>query len=534
MPGLPPHWRSLPRAFVHQARARRAAPAVTDVSGKDLTYGELFEHAAALGRVLSRRLTASTYVGLFVPPSVAGATANIALSLWGKVPVNLNYTTGQDQVDSAIRQCGIQQVVTSRRVIERSRVRLTADLIYLEDIPQALTMWDKLWAGVVGRAVPVGLLGIVLPGLRADSRSATATVLFTSGSTGEPKGVILSHGNILSNIMQVEVQFEPLPGEVVLGILPFFHAMGYTVTLWAVLCLGRRAVFHANPLEARVIGELCQQHGVTLLFATPTFMRHYLRRCSREQFATVRRAALGAEKLSPELAGELRQTLAIEPLEGYGCTETAPVISFNVDRDVRTPDGRSIPGNRLGTVGRPVPGTAIKTINADTGAELPAGAEGVICVKGPQVMAGYLGRPEATAKVLKDGWYITGDIGRSDEDRFLTIGGRLSRFSKVGGEMIPHEKVEDAVRTAAGVDDHALAVTGLSDARRGERLVVLYADLGGKSPEEISRILAARDIPRLWIPAAADYIKVEAIPILGNGKVDLGQLRRIAEARQGA
>jgi acyl-[acyl-carrier-protein]-phospholipid O-acyltransferase/long-chain-fatty-acid--[acyl-carrier-protein] ligase len=498
-----------------------------------LSYGGLFERAVVLGRVLERSLGPSPYVGLLVPPSVAGAVANVAISLRGKVPVNLNFTAGQDHVNHAIGQCGILQVVATRRVIERYKFVLDADLIYLEDIPPTVTLSDKLWAAFVARVMPFALLGLVLPGLRGDRLDATASVLFTSGTTGEPKGVVLSHGNILSNIRQVEVQFEPLPGEVMLGILPFFHAMGHTVNLWAVLCLGRKAVFHHNPVEARVVGDLCRRHGVTLLFATPTFMRIYLRRCGREQFATVRRVALGGENLSPELARDLRQVLGVEALEGYGCTELSPVVSFNVDRDVMTIDGQVIPGNRLGTVGQPLPGTLIKTIDPDTDSELPTGMEGVICVKGPQVMVGYLGQAKATGEVLKDGWFITGDIGRIDENGFLILGGRLRRFSKVGGEMISHERVEGELRAAAGVDEHDLAVTGLPDSRRGERLVVLYASLGGKSPAEISRLLIDRGIPKLWIPKVEDYIKVEAIPILGNGKVDLGQVCKIALAGSG-
>ena len=367
--------------------------------------------------------------------------------------------------------------------------------------------------------------------MRGDSLGATAAILFTSGTTGEPKGVVLSHSNILSNIRQVEVQLEPLPKEVVLGILPFFHAMGYSFNLWAVLCLGRVAVFHSNPLEAQVVGDLCRRHGVTMIFAAPTFMRLYLRRCTREQFATVRRVVLGAERLSPELAHDIREKLGVEPLEAYGCTELSPGVSFNVDHEIHTTDGRTIGGNRLGTVGRPMPGTMIKTVNPETGSDLPSGTEGVVCVKGPQVMVGYLDQPTATAEVLKDGWFVTGDIGRVDEDGFLIIGGRLSRFSKVGGEMVPHERIEEMLRGAAGVDEHALVVTGVPDPRRGERLVVLYTDLGGKSPEDVSRILITRSLPKLWIPAVADFIKVEAIPMLGNGKVDLRQLRQIAEAR---
>ncbi len=216
---------------------------------------------------------------------------------------------------------------------------------------------------------------------------------------------------------------------------------------------------------------------------------------------------------------------------GYGCTELSPVVAFKIDHDVRTAEGRIVGGNRLGTAERP-PGTLIKTLSPETVTELPAGSEGIICVKGPQLMVGYLDNPKATAEALKDVWYITGDIGRLDDDGFLILGGRLARFSMIGGEMVPDERIEEAVRNAAGVDDRSIVVTAIPDQRRGERLVVLYTDLGGKSPaRDISLISNAGHMPKLWIPADDDYIKGEAIPRLGNGKVDLGQLCKIAQER---
>jgi len=481
--------------------------------------------------MLDRRLGPEKNVGLLLPPSVAGALANVALALRGRVPVNLNYTAGNDHVNAAIRKSGIGRVVTSRRLLERSGIKPNAETLDLDVLAPSVTTFDKLWAAFVSRTVPLSHLGRFLPGLHQDRLDATATILFTSGTTGEPKGVVLSNRNILSNIRQVELQLQPMPEEVVLGILPFFHAMGHTVNLWATLCLGRRAVYHSNPLEAQIVGDLCQRHGVTLIFATPTFLRLYLRRCRREQFATVRRVALGAEKLSPELAEDIRTKLGIEPLEGYGCTELSPVVAFNVDHEIPASDGRPISGNREGTVGRPLPGTRVKTIDPDSQADLPSGSEGMICVKGPQVMVGYLDQPEQTAEAVVDGWYLTGDIGRIDEDGFLIIGGRLSRFSKIGGEMVPHERVEEALRTAAGVDDRTLVVTSVPDPRRGERLVVLYSDLAGKKPEDVTRSLITQGTPKLWIPSAEDFMKVEAIPLLGNGKLDLGLLRRIALER---
>ena len=236
---------------------------------------------------------------------------------------------------------------------------------------------------------------------------------------------------------------------------------------------------------------------------------------------------LGAEKLKPELARDINQTLGIEPLEGYGCTELSPVVAVNVPRDVRLPDGRVIAGNRLGTVGMPVPGTAIKTIDRETGVDLPRGDEGIIAVKGPQVMVGYLNRPEATAQVLKGGWYITGDIGYLDNDGFLKITDRASRFSKIAGEMVPHVGIESAVMELTGVDEHHVAVTGVPDPKHGERLCVLYTDLG-MSPGEVHSRLHAGALPKVWIPSVRDFIHVEEIPITATGKVDLRQIREIA------
>ncbi|MHB1557410.1 MAG: AMP-binding protein [Isosphaeraceae bacterium] len=524
---LPREWRSLPSAFVHAARANPARTAICDSTGASLTYGQTFLRALALGRVLSRTWSPERHVGLMVPPVVPAAVANLAVSLWGKVPVNLNYTASEDAVNSSVAQCGITHVITSARALDRFQIRPKAELILLEDIPKRVTLADKLWAAAVSRLVPAGALATFVPGLRDESLDSEATVIFTSGSTGEPKGVVLSHRNILSNAHQIEQQVELKPEEVVLGILPFFHAFGFTVTIWTALALGKKIVYHFNPLDARTIGKLCEEHGVTLLLGTPSFMRLYLKSCEPKQFATLTHLILGAEKLKPEFAREIRRVLGIDPLEGYGCTELSPVVAVNVPKPARLRDGREVPGNRLGTVGLPLPGTAIKTIDPDSGADLPAHSEGIVAVKGPQVMAGYLGQPEATARVLRDGWYITGDIGVVDADGFLQITDRLSRFSKIAGEMVPHVMVESALMEITGVDEHHLAVTGIPDAKHGEKLCVIYTDLG-LAPVEVHRMLNDSRLPRLWVPSVRDFIRVDQIPITATGKIDLRSLRKLA------
>jgi acyl-[acyl-carrier-protein]-phospholipid O-acyltransferase/long-chain-fatty-acid--[acyl-carrier-protein] ligase len=531
LPPPPAGWRSLGRAFVQAARAHRDRRAIADSLGADLTYGDALLRSLALGRVLARTVGRNPYVGVFLPPSAPAAVANIALTLWGKVPVNLNYTVGQDVLDSCGRQCGLTHVLTSRRAVEKFGLTPPAEPVYLEDIPKRVTALDKAFAGAAARAVPLPLLGALLPGLRGEHPDRTATVIFTSGSTGEPKGVVLSQGNVLSNVHQINAAIH-LHDEVVMGILPFFHSFGFTVTVWTALLLGFRSVYHVSPLDARIVANLVERDAATMIASSPTFMRGFARKADPGQFKTVRLPILGAEKLKPEIAAELRERLGIEPLEGYGCTETGPVVAVNTPEDKRTPDGRTVPGNRPGTVGMPVPGTAIRTIDPDTGAELPRGAEGLVCVKGPQIMQGYLGKPEATAQVLKDGWYVTGDLGHVDADGFLAITGRLSRFSKIGGEMVPHERVESAILEVATDEHPHVAVTALPDLKRGERLIVLHTGLG-LPPQEVYKRLAASSLPKLWLPAADDFLHVESIPLLGTGKVDLRQVRRIAEERLG-
>jgi len=525
---LPADWRSLAHAFVKQARRLPTRVAMRDSTGAKLTYRDAFVRASVLARVLSRDLGEEDYVGLILPPMVPSAVANIALGLLGKIPVNLNFTTNQAMIDSAVEQCGIRQVITSARVLEKCQMQPKAELILLEGVPARVKPSDKLWGAAVARLAPDAALGKFLPGLARRGLDDLATVIFTSGSTGDPKGVMLSHRNILSNVHQIEEQVHLHDDEVILGILPFFHSFGFTVGLWTPLALGKSVVYHFNPLDARTIGKLCDEHDVTLIAGTPSFTRFYLKNCRPEQFHALTHLLLGAEKLKPETYRDINETLKIEPMEGYGTTELSPVVAVNVPAEIELAPGRTIYANRPGTVGIPVPGTLVKTTCPETGADLPKGAVGMICVKGPQVMLGYLNKPEATAKVLRDGWYSTGDLGFVDPDGFLKITDRLSRFSKIAGEMVPHVGVESAIMDATGVDEHHVAVTSLPDPKHGERICVLYTDLGA-TPDVVHRRLMEAGVPRLWIPSVRDFVRVEEIPITGTGKIDLRSLRELAQ-----
>ncbi len=533
LPPLPSHWTSLPRAFLHTARANWSKDAMADSTKASLTYGSALTRALALGRALGRELGPEPYVGVMVPPSVAGAVVNIGLMLIGKIPINLNYSGSQAVIDAAVDRCQIRQVITARKVVEKLKLIPKGTLVHLEDMPAKVGAVDKAWAVLMARVVPVAALGSFLPGLRGDRPEATASVMFTSGSTGDPKGVVLTHGNVLSNVHQIRHHLRLDPLDVVsLGVLPFFHSFGYTVGIWTILLLGKKVVYHSNPLDAKIVGNLCEEHKITLLPASPTFAGLYIKR-KPEQFRHIVHLLLGSEKLQPETLDEIVRTIGVDPLEGYGTTEMSPVAAVNVPFEVTLPDGRVVAGNRHGTVGRPLPGTTVKTIGLEPPhADLPRGAEGEILVKGPQIMAGYMDNPEATAKVLREGFYATGDIGHLDPDGFLVITGRITRFAKIGGEMVGLDGVERALKLAGGLEPTALAAVAVKDLKRGERVVVIHAPMEASPAEICRKALASGGLSRLALPAAEDFIAVDAIPLLGTGKVDYQSLKKIAAEAQ--
>jgi acyl-[acyl-carrier-protein]-phospholipid O-acyltransferase/long-chain-fatty-acid--[acyl-carrier-protein] ligase len=284
-------------------------------------------------------------------------------------------------------------------------------------------------------------------------------------------------------------------------------------------------VYHPSPLDAGGIGNLIHRHKATVLLTTPTFLQLYVRRCSPEQFGSLRIVLTGAEKLSDRLLTAFEEHFGIRPIEGYGVTECAPVIAVNC------PDFRAAgffqPASRQGTVGKPLPGVSLRIVDPDTYERLPVGTPGMLLVKGPNVMDGYIGREDLTAKAMRNGWYITGDIAKLDEDGFLTITDRLSRFSKIGGEMIPHGQVEEALHQAIHAEGMMLAVTAIPDERKGEQLIVLHTLEESTIPDLLDKVTAS-GLPNLFIPRRNNFIKVDQLPVLGTGKLDLRALKRIA------
>ena len=352
-----------------------------------------------------------------------------------------------------------------------------------------------------------------------------ATVIFSSGSTGDPKGVMLSHYNIGSNIEQLEQVFCLNRFDCFLGVLPFFHSFGFTGTLWLPAMLGVGVVYHPNPLDAKAIGPLVRDYKVTFLLSTPTFLQLYLRGCTAEDFGSLRVVMTAAEKLPDRLSAAFEDRFGIRPLEGYGCTECAPVVTVNT-HDFRSAGFRQV-GSKRGRIGHPIPGVSVSIVDPQSMEPLPAGQPGLLLVRGPNVMRGYLGRPDMTAEVLRDGWYATGDVAAIDEDGFLQITDRLSRFSKIGGEMVPHIKVEEKLHELAGATEQTFVVAGVPDERKGERLVVLHK-LADEPLRSSLEKLARSDLPNLWKPRPDQFFRVEAFPHLGTGKLDLRRVRELA------
>lgn len=529
---LPKHWHSLAYAFVHQVKSKPHARAVSDSTGLSFNYEQLFVRAVTLANLLQSRLLSAKRVGILLPPSVGAAVANLALSLLGRTAVNLNYTTGQEVFDSCVEQCQLEYVISSHKVVEKVDLKPKTSMIYLEKLKDQADALEKIKSWLEAMIVPEAMLSELLPGMAwheartSPSNDEPAAIIFTAGSTGEPKGVLLSHSNLLSNIQAIRQQGHIMTGEVVLGVIPFFHSFGLTMTLWACLCLGEHVIYHYNPFDARRIGQLCQEYQATTLVCTPTMLSTYIRRGNPDRLKSLKNCIVGGEKLKQKLVLDVQNKVGITPLEGYGLAETSPVIACNVPGNVIFSDGRTIDGNRIGTVGLPIPGTEVRILSIDTKSELPTKQAGLIQVRGPQVMLGYLNKPRETELAVKDGWFNTGDIGFLDDDGFLTITGRISQFSKIGGEMVSHLAVEDALLRIIDCDDQAFCVTCAADSKRGERLVVAYCQLE-ETPRQIVDKLRASNIPRLWIPDIRDFVRMDKLPTLPNGKRDLKKIKEL-------
>lgn len=474
------------------------------------------------GHVRSRRL------GIVLPPGGGAVVANLACLLAGIVPVNLNFTSGRQAIQAALQKGEIETVLTAEAVKNKLKdFPWPEATIDLREIMAGFPKISILGRWLVGALLPARALGHCLK-IDPVGGDREATLLFTSGSDGDPKGVVLTHRNILSNVQQIAAVLSRGPIESMLACLPIFHSFGCTVTLWWPLLGGPRGITYVSPTETTKLVELIEKYQVNLLINTPTFLRNFLRKAQPEQLRSLKVVVTGAEKLPLELRRDFEQRFAVPVCEGYGMTEASPVVAVNLVEFDQAPGSAAyeIP-RRMGSVGRLVPGLSAKICDPESGVELPLESTGMIWLRGANLFPGYLTDTARTAKVLVDGWYCSGDCGRVDVDGFLWIDGRLSRFSKIAGEMVPHGVVETQIMTAFRAElgeDFQAIIVGVPDEKKGEALILLSTcplDLA-----EVRRRLAAAGLPNLWAPREVRHLP--EIPLMATGKLDFKQCQRLA------
>ncbi|MDR0704011.1 MAG: MFS transporter [Planctomycetaceae bacterium] len=529
------------RTLIKTCRQRGWKLLFADSTGIRLS-GYKFLAAVLISRRLLKKYVLGSrdeepHVGVLAPMSVGGCVLNSALTLDRRVPVDLNFTFGVEGINYCIKQAGIKHVLTSRKVVERyPNLKLDAKIICSEDLIPKVSFLMKMDclgdATILPRRILEWVLGLRKKGLNDE----LTTIIYTSGSTGRPKGVMLTN----NNLAEVGRGFVGAMGlnkkDIVLGFLPFFHAFGFMGNFWLPIFCGGSGVFHFSPLEPKKIGEMARKYPVTFIASTPTFLRNFLRRCDKKDFEHVHTVMCGAEKLPIDLIDAWEQKYGVRPSEGFGATELSPVPTTNV------PESRVFDQfhtyRKDGSIGRAIINVAVKVIDWETGADLPPNEIGMIVVKGSIVMKGYYKQPELTAEVLKNGWYITGDVGKMDEDGFLWITGRQTRISKIAGEMIPHilieEEIQKIVTKTLGEPEQTeesveplIAVTALPHPTRGEQIIVLHRELPF-APQEIIEQMIANGLPHVWIPHLDGFLKVDSIPVLGTGKLDLAAIKQKA------
>lgn len=528
---------TLATRFLTSARKapRRIAAIELD---KSVTYRKFLILVLLLRRKLRAKFADQQHIGVLLPAGIGGASSNIAVAVMGKTVTNLNFTAGNDALRSACQQTGLKTIISAKMFLDKIDLdpKEFAPDVEVIDLPSLLlrevTKTDKVMALLTSLLPSFALRN--LPGVPRDPNE-DASVMFSSGSTGTPKGVRLTHHNILSNVRSISQVFDVDNKDRVVGSLPFFHVFGYTVTLWFPLANAIGAIYHPNPMDTDALATLTREHKGTLFLSTPTFYRTYLRKFEPVDFQTIRLAGAGAEKLKASLAEAWEKKFNCPLLEGYGCTELSPVVSVNLP-DIKGSHATQ-KTRKFGSIGMPIPGVVTRIVHPETLEDVPPGEAGLLLIKGPSVMKGYLGADDLTDEAFLGEWYKTGDIAKMDEEGFLSITDRLSRFSKLGGEMVPHVLVEEALQDL--VDQHLdpdsqeggdsqVAVTAVPDEAKGEKLVVVHGPLPIEPANLVEELRGNEGLPNLWIPRPDSFIEVPKIPTLGTGKVDLKALKQIA------
>jgi acyl-[acyl-carrier-protein]-phospholipid O-acyltransferase/long-chain-fatty-acid--[acyl-carrier-protein] ligase len=490
---------SLQQTFVHAARRYKKKLAFIDRStNRRISYTQ-----ALIGSILLARrfkLIDEKYVGIMLPTSAGCGLATIATLLAGKTPVMINYSTGaEDNACYAQKKCGLKTIITAKALLEKVNCGHVEGMVYIEDMVASFGPVSKLRALIRTHMS----LSMFWSKFNKGEPEDTAVILFTSGSEKAPKAVELSHKNLLSNIGAVGDAFKITDKDTMMSILPMFHVFGQTITFWLPLCYGMTIVTYANPLEFKNVVRVVREESPTILVGTPYFLAGYAKHAKVGDLSSLRLVAVGADKMPASLQHTYEEQHGVMVREGYGATETSPVISANM-----------LERHKPGSIGVPVSGAEVRIIDIDTGEELPVGREGKLQVRGDLVMKGYLGDVEETALRIEGGWYETGDMGLIDEDGFIWHRGRLKRFIKIGGEMVSLVQVEDVLSRFLPGDASCCAVE-VPDAKRGA-MVGIAVDCKVYQSGLMSSL--ADHLPALALPR--HIVVLEDLPKMGSGKVD--------------
>jgi len=518
-------------AWLKNAKKSKTAFAVADIEGIEISHKKFLTGVLLFSQKI-KVYSPEQNVGLLLPSSGGGAIASIAILSLGKTLVNLNFTAGKKALSSAAKQAEVKHIYTSRKFLDKMLERgidfetyfPDSKLLMLEDIREEISTLSRI--GTLLKAILLPTKMIQKSYFKDVSMNDTAAILFSSGSEGSPKGVELSHSNIAANAKQAAIELGAVESDVIMSTLPTFHAFGFAITTLMPLSEGIPIVCHADPKDVTTIASGIKKYSGTILVGTPTFLRMYTvsKKVTSESMQSLRLVVAGAEKLRSEVRDGFEAKFKMPVYEGYGTTETSPGASVNLP-DIESPYKLR---NRPGTVGKAFSGTEFKIVDPDSIEPLPTGEDGLILIGGPQIMKGYLKMPEKTAEVIEliDGyrWYRTGDKGHLDEDGFLTIVDRYSRFAKIGGEMISLTTVEEEILDACNEKDLEIAATCLPDQRKGEKIVLLANKNLDKN--QLKRLLSDAKVNPLYHPA--QVLIVEEIPKLGSGKTDFGATKKIA------
>lgn len=490
--------------FIKTARRLGNKTAIDDAFGdKQYTFSRVLIAALVISKQI--RSIPESHIGMMVPNSAGGMIVNIATLMSGKIPVMINFSThAQANIEYAQKKCNLKDIITSKKLLEKIGCPELPGMLFAEEMVKNVGKTDKV-KGLIKSKLPLKVLQRLVSPRSADD---TAVILLTSGSEKDPKVVQLTHMNILSNISGIQERFQFQPNDSVLAILPYFHIFGFNTNLWFPLTLGFRAVTYPNPLHFKRIVTIAKDYKPTVIVGTPYFLMGYLRHAEEGDFEYLQMAIVGADTPPPSLCKTYKDVHQVELYEGYGATETSPVISCNS------------PGMRkMGSIGKPIRGMEVRIVDINTGEDLPHGQEGNLLVKGTSVMKGYFDDFEETHLRIRDGWYDTGDLGMFDEEGFLWHRGRLKRFVKIAGEMVSLVRVEKACIEI--LPDHVdCCIVSIPDALKGGKIIAVVSE-----PIQERKILSKlkKSLPPLFMPK--QFIVLPDIPKLGSGKVDFKGVR---------